>query len=73
VVNIGLRPTLGGATPSGPRVEAHLLDFSGDLYGAVLELEFVVALRDERRFAGLDELCAQIERDIALARGILRR
>jgi riboflavin kinase / FMN adenylyltransferase len=73
VVNIGVRPTLGGGTAAGPRVEAHLLEFAGDLYGEVLELEFVQHLRAERRFAGLDELCAQIGRDIALARGVLRR
>ncbi|MBK7642200.1 MAG: bifunctional riboflavin kinase/FAD synthetase [Planctomycetes bacterium] len=73
VVNIGVRPTLGGALPSQPRVEAHLLDFKGDLYGEVLELEFVLPLRAERRFGGLDELCAQIELDVGAARGILLR
>jgi len=71
VVNIGLRPTLD--TGSSLRVEAHLLDFTGNLYGEVLELEFVLPLRAERRFGGLDELCAQIARDIAVARGILLR
>lgn len=73
VVNIGVRPTLGASAAPGPRVEAHLLDFSGDLYGKVLELEFVQALRAERRFGSLDELCAQIARDAAAARGILLR
>jgi riboflavin kinase/FMN adenylyltransferase len=73
VVNIGLRPTLERTGEAGPRVEAHLLDFEGDLYGQVLELEFVLALRAERRFPSLDELCAQIERDVAAARGILLR
>jgi riboflavin kinase/FMN adenylyltransferase len=73
VLNIGVRPTLGGTEPAGPRVEAHLLDFAGDLYGEVLELEFVRPLRAERRFGSLDELCEQIGRDIAVARGILRR
>jgi len=73
VVNIGVRPTLGASVASGPRVEAHLLDFAGDLYGEILELEFVLPLRAELRFAGLDELCAQIERDIAAARRILLR
>jgi riboflavin kinase/FMN adenylyltransferase len=71
VVNIGVRPTLGA--DASLRVEAHLLDFAGNLYGEVLELEFVLPLRAERRFGGLDELCAQIERDIAVARGILLR
>jgi len=73
VVNIGVRPTLGAGAANGPRVEAHLLDFAGDLYGEVLELEFVRPLRAEQRFGGLDELCAQIERDIVLARSVLLR
>jgi riboflavin kinase/FMN adenylyltransferase len=73
VLNIGVRPTLDRVPQAGPRVEAHLLDFKGDLYGQLLELEFVLALREERRFKGLDELCAQIARDIAAARGILLR
>ncbi len=73
VVNIGVRPTLERGADAGLRVEAHLLDFEGDLYGEIVELEFVLALRAERRFQGLDELCAQIERDIAAARGILLR
>jgi riboflavin kinase/FMN adenylyltransferase len=73
VVNIGVRPTLGRGAEAGPRIEAHLYDFEGDLYGQTLELEFVRSLRAERRFEGLDELCAQIERDIAAARGILLR
>jgi riboflavin kinase/FMN adenylyltransferase len=73
VVNIGVRPTLERGADAGPRVEAHLLDFEGDLYGQIMELEFVQGLRAERRFQGLDELCAQIGRDIATARGILLR
>lgn len=71
VVNIGVRPTLDRPAPAVARVEAHLLDFRGDLYGQFLELEFVLPLRAEHRFADLDELCAQIERDIAAARGVL--
>lgn len=73
VVNIGVRPTLDRGADAGPRIEAHLYDFEGDLYGQTLELEFVRALRAERRFQGLDELCAQIARDIAAAREILLR
>ena len=66
-VNIGLRPTLGAATPP-LRVEAHLLDFSGELYGRELELTFVEKLRDERKFSSLDELQKQIARDVDAAR-----
>ncbi|HYE08007.1 MAG TPA: riboflavin kinase [Planctomycetota bacterium] len=64
-VNAGHVPTLAGARPF--TVEAHLVGFAGDCYGARLELDLVARLRDERRFAGVDELVAQIRRDIAAA------
>jgi riboflavin kinase / FMN adenylyltransferase len=67
-VNIGVRPTLASSVPE-LRVEAHLLDFTGDLYGQEMELTFVAKLRDERKFASLDELRAQITLDVAAARG----
>ncbi len=67
VANLGRRPTLRSATPE-LRVEAHLLDFSGDLYGEEMELVFLEKLRDERAFPSLDELRAQIARDVAAAR-----
>ena len=66
-LNIGLRPTVATAQPQ-LRVEAHLLDFSGDLYGAELELELGVKLRDERKFASATELREQIARDVAAVR-----
>ena len=50
------------------RVEAHLLDFSGDLYGQELEVTFVEKLREERRFPSLEALRQQIVQDIDLAR-----
>jgi riboflavin kinase/FMN adenylyltransferase len=68
VLNIGLRPTLKNPNPH-LQVEAHLLDFEGDLYGQELELEFVDRLRDEQKFPSLEELQEQIKRDIAEARG----
>lgn len=67
-VNIGVRPTLASPVPER-RVEAHLLDFQGDLYGQELELAFVAKLREERKFSSLDELRAQIAQDVAAARG----
>ncbi len=67
VVNIGMRPTLRKATPE-LRVEAHLLDFNDDLYNRELELMFVEKLRDEQKFASMDELREQIARDISAAR-----
>ena len=68
VVNIGNRPTFGG---SDSVVEAHLLDFSADLYGRVLEVDFVARLRSEQKFSGRDELVAAISEDVAAARRIL--
>ncbi len=66
-LNIGTRPTVASAKPQ-LRVEAHLLDFSGDLYGAELELELGVKLRDERKFSSPAELREQIDRDVAAVR-----
>ena len=63
VVNIGSRPTLKSPEPE-LRVEAHLLDFKGDLYGQELELVFVEKLRDEQKFPSLEALRQQISRDI---------
>ena len=69
-LNIGTRPTVAAAKPQ-LRVEAHLLDFSGDLYGAELELELGVKLRDERKFASATELREQIGRDVAAVRAVV--
>lgn len=66
VLNIGIRPTLKAAEPQ-LRVEAHLLDFKGDLYGEEMEVTFVEKLRGERRFPSLDALRRQIAHDIAKA------
>jgi riboflavin kinase/FMN adenylyltransferase len=69
VANIGRRPTVSEGAES--RVEVHLFDFGGDLYGAELSVALHAFLRAERRFAGLDELRAQIARDAAEARRLL--
>jgi len=63
VLNIGVRPTLGNPNPQ-LRVEAHLIDFAGELYGQETEVTFVDRLRPEARFPSLAELRAQIARDI---------
>lgn len=68
VTNVGLRPTFKG--DGQVRIEAHLLDFEGDLYGHPLELLFLARLRDEKKFAGADELKAQIQRDVTDARAV---
>lgn len=68
VINIGRRPTFAGRERV---VEAHLLDFSGDLYGRTLALDFLARLRDERAFPDVDALQAQIRADIAQARALI--
>lgn len=67
VLNIGVRPTVNDGNPQR-RVEVHLLDFQGELYGKEIELTFVEKLRDEKKFPSLDALREQISRDISGAR-----
>ena len=67
-VNVGERPTFGGGRV---RLEAHLVDFEGDLYGARLRVAFHERLRGEQRFESPDALVAQIRRDIEAARARL--
>ncbi len=62
VANLGKNPSVGGCDR---RLEVHLLDFAGDLYGEQIEVELWQKLRDEVRFGSLDELRQQIERDCA--------
>lgn len=64
VCNIGVRPTVDGAKLV---VEVHIPGFSGDLYGKTLDVEVLQKLRDEKKFASLDELKAQIAADVAAA------
>src|SRR5271154_1547050 len=66
-LNIGFRPTVATGK-SQLRVEAHLLDFDGKLYGEELEIEIGEKLRDEQKFASATELREQIARDIAQVR-----
>ena len=68
VANLGTRPTVGG---TDLRLEAHLFDFADDLYGKHLRVALIEHLRPERKFAGLDELKAQIAADAAQAQAIL--
>jgi riboflavin kinase / FMN adenylyltransferase len=69
-VSVGTNPTFAAGTPE-LTVEAYLLDFDGDLYGDRLELALEARLRDERRFASVDELLREIHQDIARTREIL--
>jgi riboflavin kinase/FMN adenylyltransferase len=60
MLNIGMRPTVGGKQLS---VEVHLLDFSGDLYGETLVVNLTARLRDEQKFDSLDTLKHQLQND----------
>jgi len=68
VANIGLRPTVGGAES---RLEAHLFDFAGDLYGMELSVALRGFLREEKKFESFEALKAQIVADAAQARAML--
>jgi len=63
--NIGMRPTFDGVRR---QIETHLLDFEGDLYEQTVELALLHRLRGEQKFAGVDELVAQIQRDVDATR-----
>jgi riboflavin kinase / FMN adenylyltransferase len=67
VTNIGFRPTFENQ-PVLARVETHLLDFRGDLYGKYMQLVFLERLRDEQRFPNIESLVQQIHSDIHQAR-----
>ena len=68
VASLGTRPTVGGVQTL---LEVHVFDFSADLYGREIEVEFVAKLRDEENYPTLEALVAQIHRDVAEARRIL--
>lgn len=67
-LSVGVNPTFGGEEQ---RVEAHLLDFDEDLYGAELNVDFRARLRGEERFDSAEALAAQIHDDVARARRVL--
>jgi riboflavin kinase/FMN adenylyltransferase len=69
VANLGVRPTIGDSIRS---LEVHLFDMSADLYGKILEVEFLHHLRAEKKFEHLDALRDQIGRDAATARDWLK-
>ncbi len=68
--NIGVKPTFGGTEVT---VEAHLFDFSADLYTRRLRVQFLERLRAEQRFASVTELAGQIARDLESARAVVAR
>jgi len=70
VTNVGMRPTFNG---TGLTVETHLLDYSGNFSPKKIEVRFWKKLREEKKFAGPEELRAQIGKDIAKANGFFAR
>jgi len=67
-VNVGVRPTF--ETGRGVLIEAYLIDHAQDLYGRVLRVAFVARLRGEKRFAGVEELIAQMRADVEDAKRV---
>ncbi|HEX2293987.1 MAG TPA: bifunctional riboflavin kinase/FAD synthetase [Actinomycetota bacterium] len=67
--NVGVNPTFGGA--GTPRIETYLVGFDGDLYGQSLRVEFWQRLRDEKRFDSVDELIAQMGRDVEATKALV--
>ena len=70
ITNIGVRPTF--ESDADPSIESYIFDFDGDLYGDMLRVRFLHRIRDERKFNGIDELKAQIEKDSSRARNSRR-
>jgi len=71
ITNIGVRPTFEDTTE--PSIETYIFDFDDELYGDVLRVRFLHRIRDERKFSGIEELKAQIERDTEHARNYFSR
>jgi riboflavin kinase / FMN adenylyltransferase len=68
-VSVGVRPMFGEDLE--PTVEAHVLDFDGDIYGRKVELELVAYLREEERFDSVESLVRQIELDVREVRRVI--
>ena len=66
--SIGVRPTFGGTNQT---VEAYLLDYDDDMYGKLINIEFVQRVRDEIKFDSVEELTAQMSRDVDATRSLL--
>lgn len=67
IANFGLRPTVNSDSQV-PRLEVHLFDFEGDLYGQSLKVELRAFVRPEQKFSGMQELQAQIQADVTRVR-----
>src|SRR5690606_6684095 len=69
VMNIGVRPTVEG---KGSTQEVYIIDFTDDIYGETVKVEIVDFIREEQKFNGLDELIAQIKRDVQTSEQLLK-
>ena len=69
VINVGVRPTFSSGQLA---VEAHIIEFTGDLYGKTLRIRTVEKLREEQRFPSLDTLVEQLEKDVERAREVIQ-
>jgi riboflavin kinase/FMN adenylyltransferase len=65
ITNIGVRPTF--ENEAEPSIESYIFDFDGDIYGDAVRVRFLHRIRDERKFDGIEELKAQIQKDSARA------
>jgi riboflavin kinase/FMN adenylyltransferase len=72
VTNVGIRPTFASLTEE-PSVETFVMNWAGDLYGDVVRVRFLHRLRDERKFDSLDDLKAQIAKDVSRAQSYFER
>jgi riboflavin kinase/FMN adenylyltransferase len=71
VTNVGIRPTF--ASDVEPSVETFVMNWAGDLYGDVVRVRFLYRLRDEKKFGSIEELRAQIEKDVSRAQSYFER
>ena len=69
-IHIGPNPTFGEELP---KVESHLLDFDGSIYGETIEVDFVSRLRDIRQFESVQQLIAQLQNDVEATRNLSRQ
>ncbi len=69
MMNIGIRPTFDGASET---LEVHIFDFDRDIYGNTIQVHFIDRIRDEKKFAGLDELVDQLRQDKLISNEILK-
>ena len=72
MMNVGVRPTFSGNRQSQQWLEVHMFDYSGDLYGKDLQVDFVKRMRDEEKFNSIDALVKQLSKDEVRCRAELK-